>query len=665
MTTVSMTDPLVGHVLDGRYEIQRKLARGGMATVYLANDLRLTRVVAVKVMHEGLGDDQDFAAKFDREARAAARLSHPNVVSVFDQGIDAGRPYIVMEYVEGCTLRHMITREAPFEPLRALELLLPVANALAAAHEAGLIHRDIKPENVLISDRGQIKVADFGLAKAISAQTATATGMLIGTVSYIAPELVTHGRADPRCDVYALGVVLYELLTGQKPHTGENPIQVAYSHVHNAVPAPSSAAKTSWRESRNGIPPYLDALVTTAAARQPVDRPRDGRVLLDHLRLARNALAKGLMDDPALDERMRLTDLETGDHVTQVIMPTSPVTAELPRVPTLRFTPSTPVSPGFPQTADGLPYYDGPPADPKPLVAAPAKPRRRGTLALLLAFVLVLVGAGVWYVLAGRFVSVPDLVKLNQQQATAAAAQAGLKVTFDSEFSRDVDSGLVTRTDPLRGSRVEGGSTLRVYLSKGPELYPVPKLIGLTLEQATTALTNSHLALGNVADAYDDKAEPGTVIGASVKAGVQVEPGRTVDLTVSQGPAPVTVEDWTGKKLTDAKKALEAAGLTVVVGREQFSDEVKKGLIINQDPGAGELHRGDTVTFVVSKGPNLVAVPNVRGMRVAAAKAKLAEAGFKSREQYMVSFGFGLVYYTNPRAGTKAPKGSTITLVIG
>ena len=665
MTTVSMTDPLVGHVLDGRYEIQRKLARGGMATVYLANDLRLTRIVAVKVMHEGLGDDQDFAAKFDREARAAARLSHPNVVSVFDQGIDAGRPYIVMEYVEGCTLRHMITREAPFEPLRALELLLPVANALAAAHEAGLIHRDIKPENVLISDRGQIKVADFGLAKAISAQTATATGMLIGTVSYIAPELVTHGKADPRCDVYALGVVLYELLTGQKPHTGENPIQVAYSHVHNAVPAPSAAAKTSWRESRNGIPPYVDALVTSAAARRPDDRPRDGRVLLEHLRVARNALAKGLMDDPALDARMRVTELETGDHVTQVIMPTSPVTAELPRVPTLRFTPSTPVSPGFPQTSDGLPYYDGPPADPQPLVTAPPRKRRRGPLVLLVAFLLVLGGAGLWYGLVGRFVSVPDLTKLTQDQASAAAAQSGLKVTFDAEFSRDVDSGHVIRSDPAAGARVEGGTSVRVFLSKGPELYPVPKLIGLTLADATASLTKAHLALGNVSQAYDDKAEPDTVIGSSVKSGVQLEPGHTVDLTVSQGPAPVTVEDWKNQKYTDAKKALEAAGLKVVLGKQEFSDEVKKGRIISQDPPAGELHRGDTVTFVVSKGPNLVAVPNVRGLRVGDAKAKLASAGFKSREQYMVSFGFGLVYYTNPRAGTKLPKGSTVTLVIG
>ena len=309
MTVMSNGDPLVGHVLDGRYEILRKLARGGMATVYLASDRRLTRTVAVKVMHDTLGDDADFVARFDREARAAARLSHPNVVSVFDQGMDGGRPYMVMEYVEGSTLRHVISREAPIDPARALDLLLPVIGAVAAAHEAGIIHRDLKPENVLSSDRGQVKVADFGLARAVTAQTATATGMLIGTVSYIAPELVTKGKADTRCDVYALGVMLFEMLTGRKPHTGDSPIQVAYSHVHNEIPAPSSQMTSSWRDSRNGIPPYLDALVTTAAARDPQTRPRDARVLFDHARQAREALGQGVMDDPALTALMLRTEI--------------------------------------------------------------------------------------------------------------------------------------------------------------------------------------------------------------------------------------------------------------------------------------------------------------------------------------------------------------------
>ncbi|MBO0812824.1 MAG: serine/threonine protein kinase, partial [Microlunatus sp.] len=273
--TMTTSDPMVGHVLDRRYQIIDKVARGGMATVYRATDTRLDRIVAVKVMHVGLGDDVDFARKFDREARAAARLSHAHVVSVFDQGNDEGRPYIVMELVEGRTLRSVIAREAPLNPLRALTLIEPVLSALAAAHEAGLVHRDVKPENVLISERGDVKVGDFGLARAITAQTSTATaGLLIGTVSYLPPELVLTGKADARSDVYSAGVVLFELLTGRKPHTGETPIQVAYAHVHSDVPPPSSLP------TAGPIPDYLDALIARATARNADSRPHDARVLL-------------------------------------------------------------------------------------------------------------------------------------------------------------------------------------------------------------------------------------------------------------------------------------------------------------------------------------------------------------------------------------------------
>src|SRR5918994_4113955 len=303
MTTVG--DPLVGRLLDGRYQITERLARGGMATVYRAVDTRLTRTVAVKVMHVGLGDDAEFARKFDREARAAARLAHPNVVAVFDQGSDlieghSSRPYIVMEHVDGHTLRDVINREAPMLPLRALEVIEPVLAALAAAHDAGLVHRDVKPENVLISDRGQIKVADFGLAKAISSQTSTATqGLLIGTVSYLPPELVVSGQADARSDVYSTGVVLFELLTGRKPHTGDTPIQAAYAHVHADVPAPSVGP------TGGPIPPYVDALVTRATARDGNLRQPDAKVLLAQVRRARIALQQGLADDPELTRELR------------------------------------------------------------------------------------------------------------------------------------------------------------------------------------------------------------------------------------------------------------------------------------------------------------------------------------------------------------------------
>ena len=293
-------DPLIGRLVERRYQIIGRIARGGMASVYEATDIRLDRTVAIKVMHAGLGDDGDFAARFVREARAAARLSHPNVVAVYDQGEDAGVVFLAMELITGHTLRDTISKESPMSPARALSLMEPVLSALASAHRAGLIHRDVKPENVLIADDGRIKVADFGLAKAISADTQhTATqGVLIGTVSYLAPELVVEGRADARADVYAAGVLLYELLTGKKPHEGESPIQVAYKHVHNDVPAPSLLAPD--------LPDYVDALVARATARDRGLRPADAGVLLHQVHRVSHALANGVREDPELTQDLAL-----------------------------------------------------------------------------------------------------------------------------------------------------------------------------------------------------------------------------------------------------------------------------------------------------------------------------------------------------------------------
>ena len=667
MTTMNNTDPLVGHVVDGRYEILRKLARGGMATVYLATDRRLTRTVAIKVMHDNLGSDQDFVSRFDREARAAARLSHPNVVSVFDQGMDAGRPYMVMEYVEGSTLRNVITREAPMEPQRALDLLLPVVAAVAAAHEAGIIHRDLKPENVLISGRGQIKVADFGLARAVTAHTATANGMLIGTVSYIAPELVTQGHADTRCDVYALGVVLFEMLTGRKPHTGDTPIQVAYSHVHNEITAPSASAPAIWRDSRSAIPPYLDALVLAAAARQPADRPADARVLLDHLRQAREAIERGVSDDPALTARMRETRFDPTSSVTEVV-PTIAAEPEVHRTATLRFTPSTPISPSHPGAADGMPYYDAPaPVSPSaaPLVERRVRKRRSGvvSLVLLLLFTAIL-GVGAWYLLAGRFTATPDFDNLDRAAATKLAAKHGLQLVFNEEFSETVPAGQVTRTEPKAGDRVVIGGSVTAFLSKGQERFPVPSLVGRTVDDAISALKESNLEVGKTPEVYDEKVEIGSVVSASIEAGQPVKRGTVVDLNVSKGPAPVKIISYVGKTFDEAKAFYEKAGLVVARAPEdKFSTKIAAGSIISQDPKKGTLERGKTITFTVSKGPEMIAVPNVRGKATEEAKKILTDAGFKVEVEQQFWSGFALG--TRPGEGELAPKGSTVTLVVG
>ncbi|PFG17554.1 serine/threonine-protein kinase [Propionicimonas paludicola] len=663
---MSNADALVGHLVDGRYEVVRKLARGGMATVYLANDLRLTRTVALKIMHDNLGSDADFVSRFDREARSAARLSHPNVVAVFDQGTDAGRPYIVMEYVEGSTLRHVISREAPMPPQRALDLMLPIAAAVAAAHEAGIIHRDLKPENVLLSVRGQLKVADFGLARAITAHTATAQGMLIGTVSYIAPELVTHGRADARCDVYALGVVLYEMLTGAKPHTGDTPIQVAYSHVHNDLRAPSTAAPEQWRNTRQAIPDYLDALVLAAAARQPADRPADASVLLDHLRQARAALESGITSDPALAARMQETSLDPNTQLTAQV-PVIGVPADVQRTTTMRFTPSTPLSPGQPGATDGMPYFDRPVISPAavPLAQRQVKRRRRGLITLIVFLVITaLLGASSWYWFSGRFTTTPDFGNMTQAEAQALATKNGLSIKVATDYSEDVPVGQVISTDPKAGDQILHGGEVIVVISKGPERYPVPSLVGRSVEDARLALEANHLTLGKTTEVYDDSAPAGQVITASLPADRMVKRDTPVDLKVSKGPAPVKIVSYVGKPFTDAQTYYQTAGLIVQRGEDAFSDKVPAGSVVSQDPKKGNVEKNSTITFVVSKGPEFTVVPPVRGLSGEAATDKLVSLGFKVSVQRQGWFG-NLALGTKPGEGKKAKTGSEIILVIG
>ena len=659
-------DPLVGHLLDGRYEVLRKLARGGMATVYLATDRRLTRTVAVKVMHDNLGNDQDFANRFDREARAAARLSHPNVVSVFDQGNDNGRPYMVMEYVEGSTLRNLITREAPMEPQRALDLLIPVVAAVAAAHEAGIIHRDLKPENVLISTRGQIKVADFGLARAVTAHTATVNGMLIGTVSYIAPELVTHGHSDTRCDVYALGVLLFEMLTGRKPHTGDTPIQVAYSHVHNEITLPSLSAPVQWRDTRSAVPPYLDALVVSAAARQPANRPMDAKVLLDHLRHARDAIGHGVMNDPALTSRMRETTLDDANQVTELVPALSAAGAEIQRTATLRFTPSTPISPNHPGAADGMPYYDDvprgvPSPSAGPLQQRQARKRRRGGISLLvLLLVTALIGVGSWYLLAGQFTTTPNFSKLGKAAATGLATRNGLMIAWDEDFSETVPVGQVMRTDPGTGDRVRRGGTVTAFLSKGPERYPVPSLAGRSPEDAKRALEEVNLKAGKQVEVYHESVPVGTVVSGSIDAGKPVKPGTVVDLNVSKGPPPVKIVSFKDKLFTEAESYYKNAGLNVQRAEDKYDGKIVAGNVISSDPKSGSVARNGTITFTVSKGPEMVTVPGVFNLPAATAKKRLEEAGFKVKIEKRY---FGeTAWSTDPGQGQQAPKGSTIIL---
>jgi serine/threonine-protein kinase len=662
MTTVG--DPLVGRLLDGRYQITERLARGGMATVYRGVDTRLTRTVAVKVMHVGLGDDAEFARKFDREARAAARLAHPNVVAVFDQGSDVieghgSRPYIVMEHVDGYTLRDVINREAPMLPLRALEVIEPVLAALAAAHDAGLVHRDVKPENVLISDRGQIKVADFGLAKAISSQTSTATqGLLIGTVSYLPPELVVSGQADARSDVYSTGVVLFELLTGRKPHTGDTPIQVAYAHVHSDVPAPSRFP------TAGPIPPYLDALVARATSRNAGARPADARVLLTEVRRVQSALREGRRDDPELVRHLRApapapvppARRDGADYEVTQLVPTS-----LPSPPTLLEAP--------PPTPRPRPLPRPAPSDAERLARQrewQTRRRRRGLIALLLVLLLTTaVAAAGWYLTTGRFTTAPALASLSRVDAETVAERAGLDLEITEEYSESVPRGVVIQTDPSAGSKILKTGRMAAAVSRGPERFAMPTVVGLSRAAAEKAVQGANFSLDEVTEKYSDTVRDGVVISASKKAGVSLKRGTQVDLVISKGPAPIPIKNYTGKKFVTAVAALREAGFTVVAERKN-SDDVAKGLVLAQTPDSGDGSRGDTITLTESLGPVLVRVPNVSRMGVKAAEQVMARKGFKTRVRPVAVnyLGLGYVAFTGPRTRSQAPKGSTITLYV-
>ena len=641
-------DPLTGRLLDGRYLIGPRIASGGMASVYEATDTRLDRAVAVKVMHPGMGDDGEFAARFVREARHAARLSHPNVVGVFDQGDEHGTVYLAMEYVPGHTLRDVIRKEAPMAPARALAFLEPVLSALRAAHSAGVIHRDVKPENVLIADDGRIKVADFGLARAVSADTQhTATaGVLIGTVSYLAPELVVDGRADARADVYAAGVLLYELLTGRKPHEGESPIQVAYKHVHEDVPAPSASVP--------GLPGYVDALVARATARDRGLRPADAGVLLHQVHRVAQALREGVTDDPELVADLAPPVLPTYD--TEELGDVSPTTSL-----DLRPTPAPPATlPATPPTTMAVPA--GPTADRR----RPAYNRRRGPILLLVALlVAALTGVGAWWFGFARYTTTPGVIELTAAQAEQRVEAAGLAFEVaGEEFSENVPAGSVISTDPAAGDRILDGGTVEAVVSKGLERYDVPKLRGLTEDRAQARIAAVNLSFGRSIPRYHDSVEAGRVIASDPKAGASLKRDSAVNLVLSRGPRPIEVRDWTGRNAERAERALSGKGLEVATS-EEFSDSVPEGRVISQTPRSGQLFKGDTVELVVSKGPELVAIPRVRAMGVGAATARLEELGFEvETEESRGYLGLGYVYAVSPGEGEQVPKGSTVTLIL-
>ncbi|MFE9728217.1 Stk1 family PASTA domain-containing Ser/Thr kinase [Streptomyces sp. NPDC005794] len=633
----TLQDPLVGQLLDGRYRIDARIAVGGMATVYRAMDTRLDRVLALKVMHPVLAADAAFVERFIREAKSVARLAHPNVVAVFDQGAQGAYVYLAMEYVAGCTLRDVLRERGALQPRAALDILEPVLAALGAAHRAGFVHRDMKPENVLIGDDGRVKVADFGLVRAVGTATDT-TGSLLGTVSYLAPEQIEQGTADTRSDVYACGVVLYEMLTGGKPHAGDTAAQVIYQHLNEDVPAPSGAVP--------GLAAGLDELVAAATARNPDVRPLDAVALLAKSRGIRAALTEEQLDAMPPQALAEVHDAaEDRTSVIPRVIPAGQGTAH--HTSRLEMPPALPQEPGHGRR--------GPFA---------GRVNRRGTLAVLVAVLLVLgVGSGVWYINSGQFTRVPSLLGQTQSAAEKRLADEGLDLKrVERAYSDTVKRGTVISSDPGSGERIRGNDAVKLVISRGPEIVKVPDVEGLSLGDARRELKKAGLTPGMVTREFSEDIARGEVIRTDPAMGTERHPDSAVALVVSKG-SPVDVPDVTGLGIEEATAELDEAGLDAKVLPERVNSPEAQGEIARQTPGGGaEAAEGDTVELTVSKGPRMLQVPDVTGKDVDEARSALEEAGFEVKvDRPFLSFS-DTIGSQSVEGGEKAAEGSTITI---
>lgn len=616
---------LVGKTVGSRYEVRSLLARGGMATVYEAIDLRLDRRVALKVMHPHLAADPGFVARFEREAKSAARLAHPHVVGVYDQGEADGLVYLAMEFIPGRTLRDVIREYGPLSTEQALVLLEPVLEALSAAHAAGLVHRDIKPENVLISHDGRVKVADFGLARAVATSDTNATaGVLIGTVAYLAPEQVERGEADARTDIYAAGVCLFEMITGRVPHAGDSPLAIAYQHVNADVPAPSTIVA--------GIPAQADAIVRAATRRDPSQRYQDTADFLADARRARAALPAPVpfIDTPAMNDTLVVG---TGD------------------------------------LTDDYDDWSAGTHAPEARDEYRRRPRRgiRAVIALAVALAVSAAGFAGWWLAAGpgTYTPTPDVVGLTFDQASDLLTAEGLTLAVATEaYSEDVPAGSILATDPDAGAGISPGGTVAATVSLGPERYPVPDVRGTIPAEATEAIITAGLATGGRVEVFDDEVPAGQVSGTEPAIGDPVPPNTSIDLLVSKGPEPVEIEDVAGRKLAVATKRLEEAGLQVT-STEAFSESVATGRVVSVSPQPGTVvDSGTTVELVVSKGPPPVEVPNLIDLRRKAAVEALERLGLKAQVDDGEFTRLNRVFDQSPSPGEFVPRGSTVTLRI-
>ena len=608
---------MIETTVDGRYQVIARLASGGMGEVYRALDPVLGREVAIKVLHPSLAGDAGFIDRFRREARAAAMLSHTNIVAVHDWGEAESTYFMVMEFVRGPNLRSILMRDGALEPLQAAEVVSGVLSALEHAHREGIVHRDVKPENVMLTTDGGVKVADFGLARALAdSRISHAPGTVTGTVQYLAPEQIEGEPADRRTDLYATGIVLYELLTGVVPFTGETSVAVAYKHLRERVPPPS--------RSNPMVPPSLDRVVLAATERQRDRRTPDAATMRRELERAKDELPPA----PPLSE------LAASVAPADEVPPDRLATVTIPR-----------------------------PLSPK------ARRRRRfrwvwTTLSLLA--VLAVAGWAVWTYVIPHRTQVPNVEGLRLAAAQRIAEQARLELDAARDaYSSTVPAGRIIRQLVDPGTELEEGSALPVVVSLGPEFVPVPEVTGMTLSRARSEIEAARLEVGKVERAYHDTVPAGRVIDQNPQDGTQLEVGQRVQLTVSRGEEPVVVPGVVGLSEDEAASIIRGADLGVSV-IEEFSADVPRGDVIRQDPAAeSEVRRGTTVTIVVSKGPQRFPMPDVVGMSKAAATARLEGLGLTVRPVALPGSSGNTVVGQNPEPDRTVEQGQEVTIYVG
>jgi eukaryotic-like serine/threonine-protein kinase len=602
--------------LDGRYHILERIAAGGMGEVFRAHDAVLAREVAVKVLHRSLSGDQGFVERFRREARAAATLNHPNIVAVYDWGAVDGIYYMVMEYVHGRSVRELLNAGGRLAPSQAAEIVRQTLLALEHAHAKGIVHRDLKPENILLTTDGVAKLTDLGLARAFADATSTRAGAVTGTVQYLSPEQIRGEPADPRSDLYALGIVTFELLTGELPFSGETPMAIAYKHLSDRVPPPSRFTPDVGQE--------LDGFVASATDKDREMRPESARAMRADL----ETIAAGLPRSRSL----------------------AAVVKDLPEVVHASAGPAEALG----VVTETIPRVD-------------RTKRRRWRRWIGLALVIALVAGaawGVWTYAIPHSHAVPDLVGASVADARSQLEGLGFAVRLaQGQFDARAPEGTVLAIDPPAGTSLHEGETVTLVPSLGPPPVPVPSVVGKTLDEARSLLEDAHLQVGSVERVFDDTAPAGQVLSQRPTDG-KAPTGSRVDLTVSKGHAPVAVPHVVGKTKARAEAALRAAGFKVVV-QTAFSDEIDRDVVISVDPDEGaEAPFESTVTLTVSLGPEEFAAPSLTGLSPTAARAKAGDYGLHVSFFYVPGTAQTTVISQVPEAGQTVHYGDTLVLYV-